>query len=222
MPVSLLQAPPTLTASPVLTCTDTTVACDPPSATLPADLSGTLHIDTHRLVFFSDAHSRGFAIPYQSIVIHALSREDHAHLYCQLDGPFPASAEANGDERESDAEEEEEEEEFAELRFYPKDEDMLDRLFAAMSECAAMNPDEDADVLSDDEHNDDTVDDPAVRPLDDFNPDDFITSEAQLDRLTPAGRLIFERLESAIQSSLPDRQTTPDGSASDLENSNPA
>ncbi|KAJ1722053.1 hypothetical protein LPJ53_003492 [Coemansia erecta] len=234
MVVSLLQAPPTLAAA-VLTCADTTVACDPPSPSLPAGLSGALHIDKHSLVFFSDEKLLGFSIPYQSIVIHALSRGEHkdkdgddAHLYCQLDGPFPGSSRINGGQGgESDGEDEgeEEEEEFAELRFYPKDKDMLDRLFAAMSECAKMNPDEDAQDLSDDEQNDsidDDHDDPAIQALDDFNPDDFITSEAQLERLTPAGRLIYERLESAIHYPPQEFENSHEDSASDSENNSPA
>ncbi|KAJ1862187.1 hypothetical protein LPJ73_000822 [Coemansia sp. RSA 2703] len=210
MAVTLLQSPPTLTAV-VLTCPDTSVACDPPAASLPSELCGALHLDAHNLVFFSDAELKGFSIPYQNIVIHALSNED-AHLYCQLDGPFPGSDSTNGAESDT------EQEEFAELRFYPKDKtmcgiDVVDRLFATMSECAAMNPDEDAQDLSEDEQNDDdgensNTDDPAIQSLDDFNPDDFITSKAQLDSLTPAGRLIYERLESTIDIPEPDSETT--------------
>ncbi|KAJ1801708.1 hypothetical protein LPJ77_006024 [Coemansia sp. RSA 2523] len=59
-----------------------------------------------------------------------------------------------------------------------------------MSDCAAMNPDTDTD--------EDDGDESDVQAIDEFDPASFITSEDQLDQLTPQGRQVLEHLESVI------------------------
>ncbi|KAJ1643576.1 hypothetical protein LPJ64_004657 [Coemansia asiatica] len=203
MPAILLKKLPDITG-PKFTAQNTTVRCDPPSTTVPTS-KGTLYIDTHQLVFFSSQSNKGFAIDYPSIVIHAISREpaeetkDSHHIYCQLDCQFP------GTQQNSDTEQDGTEDLFAELRFYPDDKDILDDVFAAMSECAALNPDDLVEVYSDDEdldgHSDREVnrlDDPSIQSIGEFDPSNFITSVDQLEQLTPEGKAVLKHLESVI------------------------
>ncbi|KAJ2306554.1 hypothetical protein IWW54_004703, partial [Coemansia sp. RSA 2705] len=107
MPVSLLTSPPTL-SNVRFAAADARAASDPASE--HANSTGTLSICDHQLVFYSESASRGFAIDYPSIVIHAASGEspDDTHLYCQLDCLLSDA----GDEQPQDAEL------LTELRFY--------------------------------------------------------------------------------------------------------
>ncbi|KAJ2682264.1 hypothetical protein IWW39_006064 [Coemansia spiralis] len=196
MPVTLLHSLPALSQTR-FTAEKTRVACDPPSDA--AHGLGTLYIDEQRVVFFSTEASCGFSIDYPTIVIHAVSRSADpvgAHLYCQLDGPFPGYAKAGGD-----SDEEDEEEQFAELRFIPEDEQLLDDMFKAMSDCAALNPDDggsDSGSDLDDLCVGDYQDESAVQTIEEFNSSAFITSPDQLSSLTPKGRETLAHLESII------------------------
>ncbi|KAJ2336419.1 hypothetical protein GGI00_000840 [Coemansia sp. RSA 2681] len=219
MPVTLLRQLPALSHTR-LAAARTRAACDPPSAA--AGGLGTLYIDEQRLVFFSPEANRGFSVDYPSIVIHAISRNTDldsaadistdsvgAHLYCQLDGPFPDSAEP-----ESSEDDVSDDEQFAELKFFPDDEQLLDDMFKAMSACAALNPDDDEapcsdsdDVCVGDYYRDgassgddaeDADDDSAVQAIDGFDSAAFITTADQLDRLTPKGKATLAHLESVI------------------------
>ncbi|KAJ1999269.1 hypothetical protein GGI04_004637 [Coemansia thaxteri] len=199
MAITLLSQLPALTHTRFKTA-GTRVSCDPPSSS--ADGVGTLYVNEKRLVFFSSDTDSGFSIDYQTIVIHAISRgadDAGAHLYCQLDGPFPECAghkAANGRQSDSD----DDEDQFAEIKFFPEDPQHLDDLFKAMSDCAALNPDANSDgddsgsdengyceeQAGDSESN--SEDGHAVQSIGDFDPADFITSADQLDRLTPEGK----------------------------------
>ncbi|KAJ1819307.1 hypothetical protein IWW57_004894 [Coemansia sp. S610] len=209
MPVTLLHSLPALSQTR-FTAEKTRVACDPPSDA--AHGLGTLYIDEQRVVFFSTEASCGFSIDYPTIVIHAVSRSADpvgAHLYCQLDGPFPGYAKAGGD-----SDEEDEEEQFAELRFIPEDEQLLDDMFKAMSDCAALNPDDggsdsgsDLDDLCVGDYQDESAsrgeedsgeDESAVQTIEEFDSSAFITSPDQLSSLTPKGRETLAHLESII------------------------
>ncbi|KAJ2044780.1 hypothetical protein IW146_002151 [Coemansia sp. RSA 922] len=210
MPVTLISQLPTLSHTR-FTADRTRVSCDPPSDS--ADGLGTLYIDEQRVVFFSTESSRGFSIDYPTIVIHAVSRSTDgagAHLYCQLDGPFPESIKSD------DSEEEDEDEQFAELKFIPEDEKFLDDMFKAMSDCAALNPDDDEgsgsesdldDICvgdyqdgsaSGDENEEGNDDESAVQTIEEFDSSEFITTADDLDRLTPKGKEILAHLESVI------------------------
>ncbi|KAJ2738953.1 hypothetical protein GGI20_006187, partial [Coemansia sp. BCRC 34301] len=185
----------------------TRVACDPSNASV--DGLGTLYIDEQRLVFFSSEAASGFAIDYPTIVIHAVSRSTDtdsvgSHLYCQLDGPFPGCTVLDDDD----------DDQFVELKFFPESEQLLDDMFKAMSDCAALNPDDgdescsdiddmcvgdyqDGAASKDDEENVDG-DDSAVQTIDDFASSEFITTADDLDRLTPQGKATLAHLESVI------------------------
>ncbi|KAJ2720514.1 hypothetical protein GGI07_004559 [Coemansia sp. Benny D115] len=227
MTVSLLSKAPEL-HSIRLKVSDVAVSCDPPTSKIPLQLTGTLYIDEQRLVFASADSSLVFALDYPSIVIHAVSRDgDPArhHLYCQLDGPFPGTARSQRPDDDdgnasdaSDADDTNDAEEFSELRFCPSDNQILDEMFSAMSDCAALNPDytDEQDMESDVEvdkydrnerredggcHSDsysDNDNDNNVHTISSFDPSDFITSAEQIDQLTPAGKIIFKHLESVI------------------------
>ncbi|KAJ1883101.1 hypothetical protein H4R99_000928 [Coemansia sp. RSA 1722] len=199
MPVTILNQLPDI-ATPRLTVPNTTISSDPSSTAIPSDVKGTIYVTDHQLLFFSTTANTGFAINYQTIIIHAISRvspaeqQQRSHLYCQLGCRLPGTQETDGTD---------DYEEFSELRAYPDDEECLDRLFAVMSECAAMNPDEDDEVYSDDEEEreDDEEEedgDPAIRAIGEFDPSGFITSVDQLDQLTPAGKAVLKHLESVI------------------------
>ncbi|KAJ1812379.1 hypothetical protein LPJ56_005518 [Coemansia sp. RSA 2599] len=217
MPAILLKQLPDI-SGPRLSAPNTMIRCDPSTTSVPSK-KGTLYIDDHQLVFFSEQSSSGFALDYPSIVIHAVSREpaessDSHHLYCQLAIQLP------GSQKTDDSAQDDADEAFSELRIYPDDKTILDEMFAAMSECAALNPDDDDEVYSDDEDQvghdedrDDEDDDPAIQPIGEFDPSNFITSIDQLDKLTPEGRAVLKHLESVIV--LP--QTQESGRFADAE-----
>ncbi|KAJ1948814.1 Methylosome subunit pICln [Linderina pennispora] len=185
---------------------------DPPLAA-HTDTTGTLYITEHALMYFSAAESFGFSIDYQGIVIHAISRSEEqstgSSLYCQLDCAFPNTRSEN-----EDSDDEEDGEEFSEVRFFPSSADDVDTMFRIMSECAALNPDPDMEESDDEDtlpHIDssDSSEDAdsmpgAVQEIGSFDPSSFITSEDQLDQLTPEGRKTLDRLESLV--AVPDSQ----------------
>jgi len=80
------------------------------------------------LYFYSAVSQTGFAIPYLSIIIHAIARESHVgpSIYCQLEGSltaFESSKESEpASEQNGDADEEEmDEDAVLELSFVPSD-----------------------------------------------------------------------------------------------------
>jgi nucleotide-sensitive chloride channel 1A len=125
---------------------------------------GTLYLTTRRVVFFPDAAgAAGFAAPFTSVTMHAVSRGggdggfDRPCIYAQVEGAPPDGVKTGGEETEKEEEEEEEDggggggvgvddfDEMTELRLVPTDPSALDDVFNTMSECAAMNPDDDDD-----------------------------------------------------------------------------
>ena len=81
--------------------------------------------------------AKSLSVGFRSIVIHAIAKDTstfpHPCIYCQLDG--------------------ESEDEIRELRFVPTPDISLDGIYAVMNECAALNPDSDADDDDDEEDN---------------------------------------------------------------------
>ncbi|KAI7821540.1 regulator of volume decrease after cellular swelling-domain-containing protein [Gamsiella multidivaricata] len=119
---------------------------------------GTLFIADECLYYFSTASNAGFAIPYPSIIIHAIARESHVgpSIYCQLEGSLASSEPAktnvanghssNGTSAEKEEEEEDEEEDAVlELSFVPADVSSLDTIYENLSYCASLHQDEEAD-----------------------------------------------------------------------------
>ena len=125
-----------------------------------AGLPGVLHVTTRRLVWLGtgDAASRGYAVPFRSLTMHAVSRDatdggfSKPCIYAQIEGPPPHDAtETSGEAPTTACDEDEREEEqdtfdeMTEARFAPDDSARLDELFRALCDCAALNPDDDAD-----------------------------------------------------------------------------
>jgi nucleotide-sensitive chloride channel 1A len=82
----------------------------------------------------------GIAIAYKAIIIHAISREPPS-IYCQLDSPIslpdtPVSPSGEDDD---------DEEKVTELSIIPQDVGSLDAIYQALSECAVLHPDEEAE-----------------------------------------------------------------------------
>ncbi|KAJ2752021.1 hypothetical protein H4S06_004018 [Coemansia sp. BCRC 34490] len=181
------------------------IACAPPSAVVAAYGAGAVYVCVDRLVYYSHACGRGFALDYPSIAIHAVASSRHAdgdaqsgseppHLYCQLDAPFPGTR-TRGAESDDD-------EVPTELFFYPLDGAVLDGLFKAMSECSELNPAPDDSSASEEEDGEASDSDPAILGrIASFDPSAFITSPDHLDRLTPEGRAVLAHLESVISAS---------------------
>lgn len=133
------------------------------------------------LVWLNDADaSKSLSIGFRSIVIHAIAKDTatfpHPCIYCQLDG-------------------DNDEDEIRELRFVPTPDISLDGIYAVMNECAALNPDSDAD---DDDGDDD---------------DNFFWTGAEAPNATAAAQLAH--LESVFQA--PATNGTADGEQKDDE-----
>lgn len=148
------------------------------------DSTGELVISTKRIAWQAEGAQQGFSLAYQSIVMHAVSRDTSSFhspcLYLQIDaehkisgsragantissngtsvpmdlsdGGGAAAAVADGATKEEDESEDDEDEEAPqELRLVPVGAETdgagidvaIDRLFDALSACAALNPDPD-------------------------------------------------------------------------------
>lgn len=129
---------------------------------------GTLYIAESLLCWISNA-GEGFSLEYQSIYIHAISRDltsfPHQCLYLMVDGkisldPGLSSAFNNlligseGDVAEEEVDEDSDSDEeggpTAEMRFVPDNSNMLDVMFRALSDCQALNPDPNTSDIDDD------------------------------------------------------------------------
>mmetsp|Transcript_22337 Transcript_22337/g.48760 ORF Transcript_22337/g.48760 Transcript_22337/m.48760 type:complete len:190 (+) Transcript_22337:80-649(+) len=122
-----------------------------------AEGEGTLYLTNQRIVWLA-AESKGFAMDYPFVVLHAISRSveafSHPCIYCQL-SEMPADVLAvpvpmDQDDDEDDAP-------VPELRFAPANEASLDRIFQVFSEMAALNPDP-----TDDQNEEDSDDAPGA------------------------------------------------------------
>jgi nucleotide-sensitive chloride channel 1A len=125
---------------------------------------GTLYVTTKHLIWQSLDGSVGYRMDYPYVLLHAVSRDTssfpHPCLYAQLDDEVeeeafqsarmrqPAAdsasaAAAAGDAAEDEEDEAEEPNPISDLRFVPENSGVLDALYRAVSECAALNPDSD-------------------------------------------------------------------------------
>ncbi|KAL8448230.1 hypothetical protein Emag_003998 [Eimeria magna] len=133
---------------------------------------GVLFVTSQRVAWLS-ASNPSFALSYLSIVLHALSSEteggEKPYLYCQIKGEaMPAmtnghpvgvaASESEGGDHEDDSSNEYEP--MVELKFVPDDSSCLSRLFAVLSEMAALHVDETAHLDGDE---DELFDDAALR-----------------------------------------------------------
>ncbi|KAJ3164219.1 hypothetical protein HDU88_005531 [Geranomyces variabilis] len=133
----------------------------PPLSTGLVPGKGDLYIADSQLYFFDAATPVCISIDYPSIGIHAISRGGdavvgaHPHIYAQLD---EAAIKVMGNVAvNADDDAGANEEETPELRLVPDDSAALDAMYQAMSACAALHPDPDADPngMSDEEGSDD-------------------------------------------------------------------
>lgn len=153
---------------------------------------GTLYIAESR-VSWVGADSKGFSLEYPAISIHAVSRDTTAFpnhcLYLMLNGDLEeknATEEgqhSRNNEDDSGNDDGDEDEKITEIRFVPHDATTLDRMFAAMSDCQILHPDE----QDFDEEFDDGQD--AVEQGD---------GDVELE-MTPQGQATLERLEAMLQ-----------------------
>ena len=132
---------------------------------------GTLHITTRRLVWIAggDDNALGFSVPFQSLTMHAISRDTSEGgfprecIYTQVEGSAPegyggATAAAGGvieEEQEDEGDDDDdfggEFDEMTELRLVPEEPSQLEAMFKTLCECAAMNPDDDDAEEEDDD-----------------------------------------------------------------------
>ncbi|KAM6933143.1 methylosome subunit pICln [Xenentodon cancila] len=181
---------------------------------------GTLFVAETRLSWF-DASGKGFALEYQTISLHAISRDvstyPQEHLYVMVNGKLGDENEAEMAEKAADEEEEEDEDGssggggdggdddddddgvITEIRFVPNDKTSLEPMFSAMCECQALHPDpEDEDSDNDFEGEEYDVEEAEHGHADIPS---FYTCEEGLSALTQEGQATLERLEGMLAQS---------------------
>ncbi|KAL3848013.1 hypothetical protein ACJMK2_018898 [Sinanodonta woodiana] len=120
--------------------------------------NGTLYITESQLSWLGQ-QGHGFALFYPAISLHAISRDLNSFpdecLYLQVDGKMIDNEEDQENISDEDDNEEDCEVSLAELRFIPAYKEHLEAMFAAMSDCQALHPDEN-DTNSEDNEEDDS------------------------------------------------------------------
>ncbi|KAF9152152.1 hypothetical protein BG015_005705 [Linnemannia schmuckeri] len=157
MAITILQQAPSPSEARIRhTQQDVTVHITPASKAFQNP--GTLYIADESLYFFSEASNAGFAIPYPSIIIHAIARESHVgpSIYCQLEGSLGSFGSAhtstsNGSGTTGEEEEEEGEDAVLELSFVPAEVSSLDTIYENLSYCASLHQDDMDDEYMDGE-----------------------------------------------------------------------
>ncbi|KAI8975671.1 regulator of volume decrease after cellular swelling-domain-containing protein [Mycotypha africana] len=138
MTVTLLnEAPDTSSLKPRHIQKETALLISPPLAGHQGPIFGQLSVCEDQFYFYSEDANSGIAVEYPDIIIHAISRQEgQPNIYCQLDsGLFFPNQQLPEDK-------EERRETVTELRLIPKDTGALEGIYLAMSECAALHPDE--------------------------------------------------------------------------------
>ncbi|KAG8834033.1 hypothetical protein FRC17_009671 [Serendipita sp. 399] len=160
---------------------NSSITLDPPVEGFSAQdsSSGTVYILSTVLIFWS-ATGKGLQVTYPTISLHAISRAEYGpSIYCQLDETLDAEEEPAADD----------EMELRELRINAQSEASLEPMFEALSQCAALHPDEA------DEDEEDAFDD-AFLDADEVENSDLITEDQ--GELSEAGRVTLSHLESII------------------------
>ncbi|KAI9139824.1 regulator of volume decrease after cellular swelling-domain-containing protein, partial [Paraphysoderma sedebokerense] len=126
-------------------------------------VQGMLYVATSRLYYFNRAVSKGLAITYPAIGVHAISRSPVPSIYCQLDSLVTdeslladdvqvegdsktvavSNTETEGTEEieDDDVEMGEDEDETSEMVIIPQDLGCVDAIFNELSNCAILHPD---------------------------------------------------------------------------------
>ncbi|KAG8943418.1 hypothetical protein FRC04_002883 [Tulasnella sp. 424] len=141
---------------------------------------GTLYVIESVLAFILPS-GKGFSVTYPRITLHAVSRSESTgpYVYCQLD-ETPEGVEVSDDE---DAE-------MSELKIMPGDMDAVEKIFEALSHCAALHPDLNGGGDSGEGDFEGFEDDEAF-----MDPD----AELNEEELSEVGRAALAHLESIIQ-----------------------
>ncbi|PAV75755.1 hypothetical protein WR25_11705 [Diploscapter pachys] len=124
---------------------------------------GTLIVAESCVVWKAANSSNGFRLPYPSIIVHAVSVDlssfPHEHILVLIDANKADlnvhEAEMNGDAEESGDDAGSEGTSYT-IRFVPTDRSVLNTIYKEMSECQALNPDEE-DEISDEEEGEGAV-----------------------------------------------------------------
>ncbi|KIO34402.1 hypothetical protein M407DRAFT_128113 [Tulasnella calospora MUT 4182] len=130
-PENFADIPPVLRHKQENVTVELIPAPQPSDNGLEGVMIGTLYVIESVLAFILPS-GKGFAVTYPRITLHAVSRSDSTgpHVYCQLD-ETPEGVEVADDE---DAE-------MSELKIMPGDMDAVEKIFEALSRCAALHPD---------------------------------------------------------------------------------
>ncbi|KAI8333560.1 regulator of volume decrease after cellular swelling-domain-containing protein [Chlamydoabsidia padenii] len=137
MTITLLSSPPDLNNLAIRhTQNDVGLTVSPALSGAQGAIVGTLYVCESLLYFYSTVSNAGIAVEYPDIIIHAISRQhgDPA-IYCQLDaGLFFPNQQLPDEEDRDDI--------VTELNFTPTDTNSLEDIYLALSDCAALHPDE--------------------------------------------------------------------------------
>ncbi|KAJ3192094.1 hypothetical protein HK101_007070 [Irineochytrium annulatum] len=162
------------------------------------DGKGEIRVTEEKLLFVQDDNSTTVAIDYPTVVIHAISRGENDPvarrpcIYCQLGSAAVVderAPEVRGTEPTAKATEdvdaEEESDETCEMRIVPDDAEsfIVDAIFQALSECAALHPD--PDYVDVDEEDGD-------------GGSGWMYSAEDADELSATGQAALRHLESAF------------------------
>lgn len=111
-----------------------------PSTTPTADGEGLLQLCTERLLWRAEAASGGggYLLDYPSVALHAIARQSSAAggrpaLYCQLDLAAATLPMDEGDDEDEQAR-------WRDLWLVPRDAQVLDTLYAVLSDCQSRHP----------------------------------------------------------------------------------
>lgn len=119
------------------------ITLDPPlDGFSPEDCaSGTVYLLSSVLIFMSTS-GKGLQVTYPTISLHAISRAEFGpSIYCQLDETIDGDEEPTPDEEDAM--------DMRELRINTQSDDSLEPIFEALSQCAALHPDEAGDDAED-------------------------------------------------------------------------
>ncbi|XP_014673892.1 PREDICTED: methylosome subunit pICln-like [Priapulus caudatus] len=115
--------------------------------------AGTLYIAESCLSWVGE-DSRGFSLEYPDISLHAVSKDvsyfPHECLYLLVNGSLEDKEEGMGDDDSTEEDDGEDDEKTTDVRFVPADKQYLELMFAAMSDCQVLHPDEDDSNSEDD------------------------------------------------------------------------
>ncbi|RUS23315.1 regulator of volume decrease after cellular swelling-domain-containing protein [Endogone sp. FLAS-F59071] len=120
MPLTLLNSPPNLEGESIHHRQDNVQMVITPPLNGVSDLGkGDLFVAENQLYFYTRNTATGLAIPYPSIIIHAISRQNgQPCVYCQLD-----SGEVLAEQRRVAEDDDDEDKEVTELKLVPDDPD---------------------------------------------------------------------------------------------------